>query len=89
MVENDSVGVYAMLLDLIENISHEKSLMSYVVPTLEAIISENQKQFKQFLRAITPQVVPKLKAIMFIDGYETCVYEACAKIATMVIAEEG
>ena len=46
MVENDSVGVYAMLLDLIENISHEKSLMSYVVPTLEAIISENQKQFK-------------------------------------------
>jgi len=42
-VETDSVGVYAMLLDLIENVSHDKALMAYVVPTLEAIVSENQK----------------------------------------------
>jgi V-type H+-transporting ATPase subunit H len=43
-----------MILDLIENVSHDKPLMAYVLPTLEAIISESQKQFKQFMRATTP-----------------------------------
>jgi V-type H+-transporting ATPase subunit H len=41
------------------------------------------------MRAITPSLVPKLKSFLFIDGYEPCVYEAAAKIVTMVIAEEG
>jgi len=41
------------------------------------------------MRAITPQLVPKLKSFLFIDGYENVVYEAAAKIATMIIAEEG
>jgi V-type H+-transporting ATPase subunit H len=35
-----------MLLDLVENVSHDKGLMAYVVPSLEAIVSENQRQFK-------------------------------------------
>lgn len=35
-----------MILDLVENASNDKNLMAYVLPTLEAIISENQKQFK-------------------------------------------
>jgi len=30
-----------------------------------------------------------LKSFLFIDGYESCVYEAAAKIVTMIIAEEG
>ena len=46
MVETDSVGVYAMILELIDKVSHDKPLMAYVLPTLEAIISENPKQFK-------------------------------------------
>jgi V-type H+-transporting ATPase subunit H len=43
MIETDSVGVYAMLLELIEKVNHDKPLMAYVLPTLEAIISENPK----------------------------------------------
>ena len=31
----------------------------------------------------------KLRSFLFIDGYESCVYESAAKIATMIIAEEG
>lgn len=27
--------------------------------------------------------------MLFIDGYEPCVYEAAAKVYTMIIAEEG
>jgi V-type H+-transporting ATPase subunit H len=34
-------------------------------------------------------VLPKLKSFLFLDGYESVVYEAAAKIATMIIAEEG
>lgn len=77
-----------MMLDLIENVSLDKPLMAYVLPTLDAIISENQKQFKQFMRAINPQIVPKLKSFLFLEGYESSVYEAAAKIITMIIAEE-
>ena len=33
--------------------------------------------------------MPKLKSFLFLDGYESVVYEAAAKIATMIIAEEG
>jgi hypothetical protein len=32
-----------MLIELIEKVSHDKALMAYVLPTLEAIISENNK----------------------------------------------
>lgn len=34
-------------------------------------------------------MLPKLKSFLFLDGYESVVYEAAAKIATMIIAEEG
>ena len=50
-----------MINELIVNVSHDKSLMSYILPTLDAIISENQKQFKQFMRAVRPEVIDKLK----------------------------
>ncbi|CAD8123762.1 unnamed protein product [Paramecium sonneborni] len=89
LLETDSVGVFQMLLDIIENVAHDKPLMTYVLTTVEAIISENQRLFKQFMRALTPQVVPKLKQFLFLDGYDRVVYEAAAKIATMIIAEEG
>lgn len=41
MLENDSVGVFQMFLELIENASHDKPLMAYTLTSLEAIISEN------------------------------------------------
>lgn len=41
------------------------------------------------MRAISPQLVPKLKSLLFLDGYDPCVYEAAAKVASMIIAEEG
>ena len=41
MVEKNSVGVFDMFLELIDNISHDKSVMAYVLTSLEAIISEN------------------------------------------------
>ena len=89
MVEKNSVGVFDMFLELIENISHDKSVMAYVLTSLEAIISENQRNFKLFMRALQPKIVDKLKSLLFLDGYEPVVYEAAAKIATMVLAEEG
>lgn len=30
-----------------------------------------------------------MRSFLFLDGYEPVVYEAAAKIATMIIAEEG
>jgi len=41
MIETDSAGVFSMINDLVANVSHDKSLMAYVLPTLDAIISEN------------------------------------------------
>jgi V-type H+-transporting ATPase subunit H len=67
-----------MILDLIENVSHDKGLMAYILPTLEAIISESPLQFKQFMRATT-----KAEIVLF---HEPCVYEAAAKFITMIIA---
>ncbi|CAD8207074.1 unnamed protein product [Paramecium octaurelia] len=89
LLETDSVGVFSMVLDIIENLIHDKPLMSYILTTIEAIISDNQRLFKQFMRALTPQVLPKLKQFLFLDGYDPMAYEAAAKIATMIIAEEG
>ncbi|CAD8109534.1 unnamed protein product [Paramecium primaurelia] len=89
LLETDSVGVFSMILDIIENLIHDKPLMSYILTTIEAIISDNQRLFKQFMRALTPQVLPKLKQFLFLDGYDPMAYEAAAKIATMIIAEEG
>ncbi|CAD8111966.1 unnamed protein product [Paramecium primaurelia] len=89
LLETDSVGVFSMVLDIIENLIHDKPLMTYILTTIEAIISDNQRLFKQFMRALTPQVLPKLKQFLFLDGYDPMAYEAAAKIATMIIAEEG
>ncbi|CAK91061.1 unnamed protein product (macronuclear) [Paramecium tetraurelia] len=72
-----------------ENLIHDKPLMTYILTTIEAIISDNQRLFKQFMRALTPQVLPKLKQFLFLEGYDPMAYEAAAKIATMIIAEEG
>lgn len=78
-----------MLNELIVNASHDKALMSYVLPTLDAIISENQKQFKQFVRLTSQEVIEKLRKFISLDNYDPCVYEAATKIATMHIAEEN
>ena len=34
-------------------------------------------------------MLPKLKQFLFLEGYDKVVSEAAAKIATMIIAEEG
>ncbi|CAD8120222.1 unnamed protein product [Paramecium sonneborni] len=88
-LETESVGVFSMLFDILENLIHDKPLMTYILTTIEAIISDNQRLFKQFMRALNPQVLPKLKQFLFLDGYDPMVYEAAAKIITMIIAEEG
>ncbi|CAD8194181.1 unnamed protein product [Paramecium octaurelia] len=89
LLETDSVGVFSMVLDIVENLIHDKPLMTYILTTIEAIISDNQRLLKQFMRALTPQILPKLKQFLFLEGYDPMAYEAAAKIATMIIAEEG
>lgn len=41
------------------------------------------------MRAVKSDVIDKLKKFIQLDGYESCVYEASTKIATMYIAEEN
>lgn len=88
----DEEGVIGAFYEIIEKCSHDRVLMSYVLPTIDGILFDNRKNINILKRILNKEnketnILTRLINMANAPDYDVIVYEAVSRVISIFLSE--
>ena len=91
LLADEAESYIEALFDIVKALSGNRELMEFVLPTLDAILSEEARVLRELVANIkegkAPNITGQLRAILAVDNHEPAAYEAAARVLALILGE--
>lgn len=92
LMQSSSMKIMQSLLDIVQNLHHDRKLMQYVIPTIDGILFDDRSSVKLILRIVQDQpedrnIMDVLQKLLVLEDYDQTIYEATARILSFLYSE--
>lgn len=91
LLREESEGHMEALFDIVKALNSNRELMEFVLPTIDAILSEESRILRELVANIKENkglnITGQLRSILAVDGHEPATYEAAARVLSLILGE--
>lgn len=92
LLARDEEGVMGAFYEIIEKCSHDRVLMSFVIPTIDGMLFDNRRNIQILKRILLkenrePNILTRLINLVNAPDYDIIVYEAASRVLAIFLSE--
>ena len=91
LLEEDPEAYVDAFVDIIINLNRDRDLMEYVLPTLDAILTEERGVLRELIDGLKkgkyPNLISKLKGFSPFDDHREVTVLAASRVAAIILGE--
>ena len=89
LLREDSEAYLDALFDIVKGLNSNRELMEFVLPTIDAILSEESRVLRELVNNMKQSkgtnITAQLKSILAVDGHQPAAYEAAARVISLIL----